>query len=146
MRKVITKTTYTTSASVLSRWEKFLAGPVNNEYEPKSAEVWASGSQSGGCATWSCSWDLTCLASRISSYILIYIYRERGINGLVMPRNQGHYAAASSDLRLKLTLWATSLFSAAVIGPVYGPTVKTCRSLTVPPGRQGSHCARKISP
>ena len=38
---------------------------------PRSADVCASGSQSGGCATWSRSGGFTCLASRMTFYVVM---------------------------------------------------------------------------
>ena len=44
---------------------------------PRSADVCASGSHSGGCATWSRSGGLTCLASRMSGYAVMDV-RAKG--------------------------------------------------------------------
>ena len=56
---------------------------------PRSADVCASGSQSGGCATWSWSGGFACLASRMSCYVVMDVGVEGpnnlNANGMTFP-------------------------------------------------------------
>ena len=59
---------------------------------PRSADVCASGSQSGGCATWSGSGGFDCLASRMSRYVVMDVGVEgpKNANGIIFPDSTGH--------------------------------------------------------
>ena len=77
---------------------------------PRSADVCASGSQSGGCATWSRSGGFTCLASRMTFYVVMDV-GVKGYNNVKrydIP-SLGHFQRTSrTDGQLPKAYSATS--------------------------------------